>query len=176
MTCLVEITFYPVHPQWFDWGPGQPSGDDQHCLYIVGGFLGYQWADFHCEFEVLKLWRFLFWALCRRWHSCVSTAWTAETYGPTRACRATAQINRTTTGNSPRSPLRQLQQQRRKRQNQHLPPSQHLDQLCSPFLTFRQSQWKRTHWKKVKQFYIIRLKSSPGISQALYSIRKRMTP
>jgi len=41
--------------QWFDWGPGQPSGRDQHCLYIVGGFLGYQWADFHCEFEMTFL-------------------------------------------------------------------------------------------------------------------------
>ena len=40
--------------QWFDWGPSQPSGPDQHCLYIVGGFLGYQWADFHCDFEVIS--------------------------------------------------------------------------------------------------------------------------
>jgi len=41
--------------QWFDWGPSQPSGPDQHCLYIVGGFLGYQWADFHCDFEMTFL-------------------------------------------------------------------------------------------------------------------------
>ena len=41
--------------QWFDWGPSQPSGPDQHCLYIVGGFMGYQWADFHCDFEVILL-------------------------------------------------------------------------------------------------------------------------
>ena len=46
------IILYPLFPKWFDWGPGQPSGRDQHCLYIVGGFLGYQWADFNCEFEV----------------------------------------------------------------------------------------------------------------------------
>jgi len=44
--------------QWFDWGPGQPSGRDQHCLYIVGGFLGYQWADFNCEFEMTFLCEF----------------------------------------------------------------------------------------------------------------------
>ena len=25
----------------FNWGPSQPSGGDQHCMYIVGGFLGY---------------------------------------------------------------------------------------------------------------------------------------
>ena len=38
---------------WYDWGPGQPQpGRDQHCLYVVGGWLGYQWADFHCDFQV----------------------------------------------------------------------------------------------------------------------------
>merc|ERR1719419_168617 len=41
--------------QWFDWGPSQPSGGDQHCLYTVGGFLGYQWADFHCDFQMTFL-------------------------------------------------------------------------------------------------------------------------
>jgi len=41
--------------RWYDWGPSQPSGSDQHCLYIVGGFLGYQWADFHCDFEMTFL-------------------------------------------------------------------------------------------------------------------------
>ncbi|CAL4128821.1 unnamed protein product [Meganyctiphanes norvegica] len=35
-----------------NWGPSQPSGDDQHCMYMVGGILGYQWADFHCEFNM----------------------------------------------------------------------------------------------------------------------------
>ncbi|XP_064119238.1 perlucin-like [Macrobrachium nipponense] len=35
-----------------NWGPSQPSGGDQHCMYMVGGLLGYQWADFHCEFEM----------------------------------------------------------------------------------------------------------------------------
>ena len=57
--------------RWWDWGPGQPqpgmkvlgekkcfiliffSGKDQHCLYVVGGWLGYQWADFHCDFQVI---------------------------------------------------------------------------------------------------------------------------
>ena len=39
----------------FNWGPSQPSGGDQHCMYIVGGFLGYQWADFHCAFEMTFL-------------------------------------------------------------------------------------------------------------------------
>eukprot|EP00094_Tigriopus_californicus_P012061 TCALIF_11654-PA protein Name:"Similar to Perlucin (Haliotis laevigata)" AED:0.53 eAED:0.53 QI:0/0.25/0/0.4/0.75/0.8/5/0/476 len=39
----------------FNWGPSQPSGDDQHCMYIVGGFMGYQWADFHCSFEMTFL-------------------------------------------------------------------------------------------------------------------------
>ena len=39
--------------KWFNWGPGQPSGGEQHCMYLVGGFLGYQWADFHCGFEVM---------------------------------------------------------------------------------------------------------------------------
>ena len=39
---------------WYDWGPGQPQpGRDQHCLYVVGGWLGYQWADFHCDFQVI---------------------------------------------------------------------------------------------------------------------------
>ncbi len=36
----------------FHWGPSQPSGGEQHCLYVVGGFLGYQWADFHCDFKM----------------------------------------------------------------------------------------------------------------------------
>merc|ERR1712059_222822 len=40
---------------WWAWGPGQPNGPDQHCLYMVGGFMGYQWADFHCEFEMTFL-------------------------------------------------------------------------------------------------------------------------
>ena len=31
---------------------GQPTGLDQHCMYIVGGQHGYQWADFHCGFQV----------------------------------------------------------------------------------------------------------------------------
>ncbi|XP_068241807.1 perlucin-like isoform X2 [Palaemon carinicauda] len=35
-----------------NWGPSQPSGGDQHCMYMVGGLLGYQWADFHCEFDM----------------------------------------------------------------------------------------------------------------------------
>ncbi|XP_071530261.1 dromaiocalcin-1-like [Panulirus ornatus] len=35
-----------------NWGPSQPSGGDQHCMYMVGGLLGYQWADFHCDFEM----------------------------------------------------------------------------------------------------------------------------
>ncbi|XP_069181333.1 perlucin [Procambarus clarkii] len=35
-----------------NWGPSQPSGDDQHCMYMVGGLLGYQWADFHCDFDM----------------------------------------------------------------------------------------------------------------------------
>ena len=39
----------------FNWGPSQPSGGDQHCMYIVGGYLGYQWADFHCGFEMTFL-------------------------------------------------------------------------------------------------------------------------
>ena len=38
--------------QYFDWGLGQPGGGDHHCLYVVGGWLGYQWADFHCDFQV----------------------------------------------------------------------------------------------------------------------------
>ena len=50
---LSVITGKFIH--WWAWGPGQPSGPDQHCLYLVGGFLGYQWADFHCEFEVRSL-------------------------------------------------------------------------------------------------------------------------
>ena len=59
--------------RWWDWGPGQPqpgwrfllknrllealcfSGKDQHCLYVVGGWLGYQWADFHCDFQVKEI-------------------------------------------------------------------------------------------------------------------------
>ena len=61
---LIQVTriptiLYPLFSKWFDWGPGQPSGRDQHCLYIVGGFLGYQWADFHCEFEVKPFASFL---------------------------------------------------------------------------------------------------------------------
>jgi len=36
----------------FNWGPAQPSGGPQHCMYVVGGVLGYQWADFHCDFEM----------------------------------------------------------------------------------------------------------------------------
>ena len=40
--------------KYFDWGLGQPSGGDQHCLYVVGGWLGYQWADFHCDFQVIS--------------------------------------------------------------------------------------------------------------------------
>ena len=36
----------------FNWGPAQPSGGPQHCMYVVGGILGYQWADFHCDFEM----------------------------------------------------------------------------------------------------------------------------
>ena len=39
----------------------QPSGEDQHCLYLVGGRLGHQWADFNCNFEVRKC--CLMWAL-----------------------------------------------------------------------------------------------------------------
>ena len=39
----------------FNWGPSQPNGGDQHCMYIVGGYLGYQWADFHCGFEMTFL-------------------------------------------------------------------------------------------------------------------------
>lgn len=39
----------------FNWGPSQPTGRDQHCMYIVGGYLGYQWADFHCGFEMTFL-------------------------------------------------------------------------------------------------------------------------
>ena len=38
-----------------DWGVGQPRGGDHHCLYLVGGGgggVGYQWADFHCDFQV----------------------------------------------------------------------------------------------------------------------------
>lgn len=38
--------------RYTDWGPSQPTGGDQHCMYIVGGMLGYQWADLHCEFEM----------------------------------------------------------------------------------------------------------------------------
>lgn len=41
--------------QHFNWGPSQPNGGDQHCMYIVGGYLGYQWADFHCGFEMTFL-------------------------------------------------------------------------------------------------------------------------
>jgi len=41
--------------QDFNWGPSQPNGGDQHCMYIVGGYLGYQWADFHCGFEMTFL-------------------------------------------------------------------------------------------------------------------------
>ena len=61
--------------RWWDWGPGQPQpgtkllrntfldvicipGKDQHCLYVVGGWLGYQWADFHCDFQVLNVYTF----------------------------------------------------------------------------------------------------------------------
>ena len=36
----------------FNWGPAQPSGEPQHCMYVVGGILGYQWADFQCDFEM----------------------------------------------------------------------------------------------------------------------------
>jgi len=36
----------------FNWGPAQPSGGPQHCMYVVGGILGYQWADFQCDFEM----------------------------------------------------------------------------------------------------------------------------
>jgi len=38
-----------------DWGVGQPRGGDHHCLYLVGGGVGragYQWADFHCDFQM----------------------------------------------------------------------------------------------------------------------------
>ena len=35
-------------------------GKDQHCLYVVGGWLGYQWADFHCDFQVLNVYTFSF--------------------------------------------------------------------------------------------------------------------
>ena len=38
--------------EWVNWGMGQPTGLDQHCMYIVGGQHGYQWADFHCGFQV----------------------------------------------------------------------------------------------------------------------------
>ena len=38
---------------WTDWGPGQPTGGDQHCMYMVGGDKGFQWADFHCGYQVL---------------------------------------------------------------------------------------------------------------------------
>ena len=44
--------------QDFNWGPSQPNGGDQHCMYIVGGYLGYQWADFHCGFEMTFLCEF----------------------------------------------------------------------------------------------------------------------
>lgn len=47
-------TWFPTGDliRWWDWGPGQPKGEDQHCLYVVGGWLGYQWADFHCDFQM----------------------------------------------------------------------------------------------------------------------------
>merc|ERR1719445_2871345 len=41
-----------------DWGVGQPRGGDHHCLYLVGGGVGgvgYQWADFHCDFQMTFL-------------------------------------------------------------------------------------------------------------------------
>ncbi|XP_023328161.1 lithostathine-1-alpha, partial [Eurytemora carolleeae] len=38
--------------EWVNWGMGQPTGLDQHCMYIVGGQHGYQWADFHCGFQM----------------------------------------------------------------------------------------------------------------------------
>ncbi|XP_040564754.1 lithostathine-1-like [Lepeophtheirus salmonis] len=43
--------------QDFDWAPSQPNGskDHQHCIYIVGGFFGYQWADFNCDYEMTFL-------------------------------------------------------------------------------------------------------------------------
>jgi len=41
--------------EWTNWGIGQPTGQDQHCMYIVGGQLGYQWADFHCGFQMTFL-------------------------------------------------------------------------------------------------------------------------
>ena len=63
-------SLYPLFSKWFDWGPGQPSGRDQHCLYIVGGFLGYQWADFHCEFEVNPLDHSLFKSLLQMTFLC----------------------------------------------------------------------------------------------------------
>ena len=38
--------------QWFDWGPGKPNSIG-HCMYMVYmGKKGYQWANFHCGFEV----------------------------------------------------------------------------------------------------------------------------
>jgi len=40
---------------WTNWGVGQPTGQDQHCLYVVGGQHGYQWADFHCGFQMTFL-------------------------------------------------------------------------------------------------------------------------
>ena len=54
--CIIFIQFLSGQLiQHFNWGPSQPNGGDQHCMYIVGGYLGYQWADFHCGFEMTFL-------------------------------------------------------------------------------------------------------------------------
>ena len=37
--------------QWFDWGPAQPN-QNEHCMNMVAGRRGYQWANFDCGFEV----------------------------------------------------------------------------------------------------------------------------
>ena len=44
--------------QWADWGPGQPTGRDQHCLYTVAAWQRYQWADFHCDYQMTFLCEF----------------------------------------------------------------------------------------------------------------------
>ncbi|XP_018006966.1 perlucin-like [Hyalella azteca] len=49
-----QWTWFPTGQlvQYSGWGPSQPSGGDQHCMYLVGGHLSYQWADFHCLFDM----------------------------------------------------------------------------------------------------------------------------
>ena len=40
--------------QWFDWGPGQ-ADVNEHCMNMVAGRRGYQWANFNCGFEVWNI-------------------------------------------------------------------------------------------------------------------------